>query len=216
MAFVAVPTVARVHGAGDPVARAVAAAGGRELLSRVRAISWTSRNRIVLGGTVVDVLAETRIEPFARWRSDTRLVGEDRTDTRTLMIERDGGFIVQSGAQVPMPGEQARFERQQFGVFAYLLLAQAALATAGPKRLTATHAGFPPIALGLASDGRVAMADYAVPPPGTTNGGMQHFTFSGTVSAQGVRFPRKIAITQAGRDTTTMILDAFSVELMPA
>ena len=192
----------------------MAAAGGRDVLARLRVIAWTGSARVMLGRTPVDLLLETRIEPFVRGRSDTWLASEGRSTARTLMTERDGGFVVHEGAQTPLPAAQARFERQQLGGYAYLLLAPAFVTAAGRGRLNAVQDGYPPMTLQLAGDGRIVAADYAIASP--TQDGVavrQRWLLSGSVTAQGVRFPRTVEIVQDGRPFVRMTIDTFSVEL---
>lgn len=203
--------------AADPVARAIAAAGGHDILSRVRVLSWGGTAHVLLGTTAVDLVTELRIEPFVRSRSVTWLAGQGRSTARTVMVERDSAFLVQDGAQTPMPAARARFERQQLGVYAYLLLAPAFLSAAGPKRLNAVHDGYPPISLTLGPDARIAAADYALAAPDYEDRAVrQHLSFTGTVTAGGVRFPRTTTIVQDGRPFMRMTIADFSVELDPA
>lgn len=197
----------------DPVALAMVAAGGRGLLERVRTLSWSGTSRARIGGLWVDLLIEMRIEPFARARVDSWLASEGRSAMQTVMIERDSAFVVHNGAQTPLPGANALFEAQKLAVFGYLLLAQAQIGANGPERLEARRDGFPPIVLTLARDGRIAAADYALLRGAATV--RQHFRFVGTVSAEGVHFPRVTTITQDGRAQQQMTITDFSVELSP-
>jgi hypothetical protein len=202
---------------GDTLARAFAAAGGRERLARVRAFAWTGTARMMLGAVPVDLQVESRIEPFARARADSWLTSETRDAARTVMIERDGGFVVQNGAQTALPPAQARFERQRLGAFAYLLLAPAFVSVAGRNRLNAAREGYPPIALTLAGDGRIASADYVLtaPEPGAP-AIRQRCSFAGSVRSRGIRFPRITTMLQDGRPSLRLTITDFSVELSPA
>ncbi|TPG54198.1 hypothetical protein [Sphingomonas glacialis] len=205
------------RGGGDPLARAFAAAGGRDRLARVRVVAWSGTAWMMLGKTPVTLQVESRIEPFARARSDSWLISETRDAARTVMIERDSAFLVQGGAQTTLPAAQARFERQRLGAFAYLLLAPAFVSVAGRNRLNAAREGYPPIALTLGRDGQIAAADYVLtaPAPGAPSI-RQHFSFTGSVSAQGVRFPRVTTMLQDGRPSLRLTITDFSVELSPA
>ncbi|WP_426257680.1 hypothetical protein [Sphingomonas sp. DC1600-2] len=201
----------------DPIAHALAAAGGQALLSRVRVIAWSGTARMMIGRTPVDLMVETRIEPFARARSDTWLTSEGRSATQTIMVERDSAFLVHNGAQTSLPQPQAYFERQKLAAYSYLLLAPASLSPNGRRGITAIRDGYPPIALTLAPDGRIASADYTLagPPPNPPLV-HQHLLFAGTVSAQGIRFPRTTTILQNGRPVLRTTISDFSVELDPS
>lgn len=214
MAFAALPAGVAARAARDPVAWAMAAAGGRALLSRVRVLSWSATARVLIGTTAVDLLVEQRIEPFVRGRADTWLADEGRSTARTVMVERDGAFLVHEGAQTTMPPAQALFQRHQLGAYAYLLLAPAFVSAAGPRRLNAGREGFPPIALALGPDGRIASADYAIAAPKQNAAAVrQHLICAGSVSSMGVRYPRAISIVQDGRPFQRMAITDFSVEL---
>ncbi|MEG3175003.1 hypothetical protein U1872_02085 [Sphingomonas sp. RB3P16] len=201
----------------EPVSRALAAAGGRDLLTRVRVLSWSGRARMLLGSVPVELMVETRIEPFARARSDSWLVTEGREAARSVMVERDSAFVVQYGAQTPLPPAQAQFERQRLGAYGYLLLAPAFVSASSAQRLNAVRDGYPPIALTLAADGRIATADYAIAAPDPDAAAVrQHFRFTGSVAAQGVRYPRQISVTENGRESLRLTITDFSVDLTAA
>lgn len=195
----------------------MAAAGGEATLRRVRAISWIGTMRMLLGGVAVDLAVEARIEPFARARFESWLPSDGRGTRRTVMIERDGGFVVHAGAQTALSPEQARFQRQQAGAYGYLLLAPAYVSAASRTRLNASRDGYPPIALTLARDGRIAAADYRIASPDRDGAAVrQRLGCSGTVASGGVRFPRSITVMQNGRPFSRLTITDFSVELDPA
>jgi hypothetical protein len=200
----------------DAVSRAMTAAGGEAVLRRVLAVAWRGTARMMLGKVPVDLNVETRIEPFVRGRSDTWLEREGRSTIRTVMVERDSAFLVHEGAQTALAHDQARFERQQFGAYAYLLLAPAFVSAASATRLNAAREGYPPIALTLARNGRIAAADYRIATPDQEGRSVRHhFTFAGSISSNGVHFPRVITIAQDGRPLSRLTIRDFSVELDP-
>ncbi len=215
IAFSAVPTWAHVP--LDPVERALTAAGGQAQLARVRVVAWSGVARVLIGRTPVDLMVETRIEPFSRARIDTWLPSEGRSTTQTVMIERDSAFLVHNGAQTSLPTPQALFERHRLAVYAYLLLAPASVSATGRHRLSAIRDGFPPITLTLGPDDRIASADYAIV-ASDARGALvrQHLSFAGSVSAQGIHFPRTTSIFQNGRLELRMTITDFSVELDPS
>lgn len=193
------------------------AAGGQAQLARVRVVAWSGVARVMIGQTPVDLMVETRIEPFARARIDTWLPSEGRSATQTVMIERDSAFLVHNGAQTALPRPQALFERHRLAAYAYLLLAPASVSATGPRRLSAIRDGFPPITLTLGPDDRISSADYTiVAASGQPALVRQHLSFAGSVSAQGIHFPRTTTIFQNGRLELRMTISDFSVELDPA
>ena len=215
IATAAYPAAAQLR--SDAVARAMAAAGGEARLRRVRAISWIGTMRMLLGGIAVDLNVEARVEPFARARFETWLPSDGRSTRRTVMIEHDGGFVVHAGAQTALPPAQVRFQRQQAGAYAYLLLAPAFVSAASQTRLNASHDGYPPMTLTLARDGRIASADYRIASPDRDGVSVrQALTLDGSVASDGVRYPRRIIVDQDGRPFSRLTIDEFSAELVPA
>lgn len=173
--------------------------------------------RMLLGRVAVDLAVEARIEPFARARFESWLPSDGRGTRRTVMIERDGGFVVHAGAQTALLPEQARFQRQQAGAYAYLLLAPAYVSAASGTRLNASRDGYPPIALTLARNGRIAAADYRIASPDRDGVAVrQRLGCTGTVASDGVRFPRSITVIQDGRPFSRLTITDFSADLDPA
>lgn len=198
----------------DPVARARAAMGGSDLLARVRAIGWTGTARVITAGRTLELGVETRVEPFIRARSDSWLVEEGRVEKRTMMIEGDTGFLVFKGRQVPMPPMQAAHERQQFGIYGHMLLAGIAIARGNV--IASAKAGYPEALLALGRDGMPAAAAYVVDSPDSGVTIRERFTFSGSVTDQGVRWPQRIAISQNGKPFFALAIDDLTVELSAA
>lgn len=202
-----------VFAAADPVERAMAAMGGRALLQSVRAISWTGTAKILDGKTPQDFGVETRIEPFSRARSQTWPLSEGRAAMRTVMIERDGGFEVVNGAQTPLPPERARYEREQFAAYAYMLLAGTNLTANGRTGVEGQRAGYPPIRFRLAPDGRLTGAEYSAAPSDPAGKPLaEHFAFSGSITATGLKWPRKIMITRDNRLYLSLTIDDLGIE----
>lgn len=173
--------------------------------------------RMLLEGVPVDLAVEARIEPFARARFESWVPSDGRSTRRTVMIERDGGFVVHAGAQTALSPEQARFQRQQAGTYAYLLLAPAFVSAASGTRLNASRDGYPPIVLTLARDGRIAAAEYRIASPDRDGMAVrQRLGFTGTVSSGGVRFPRGMTLVQDGQPVSRLTITDFSAELDPA
>lgn len=188
--------------------------GGSDLLARVRAIGWSGTARTIAAGRTVELGVETRVEPFIRARSDSWLVEEGRIEKRTMMVEGDSGFLVFKGRQVPMPPMQAAHERQQFGIYGHLLLAGIAMARG--NLIASAKAGYPEALLALGRDGMPAAAAYVVDSPDSHTKIRERFTFSGSVTDQGVRWPQRIAITRNGKPFFALAIDDLSVELSAA
>jgi len=198
----------------DPVTRARTAMGGAALLGRITAIGWTGTARVVTAGNMLTLGVETRVEPFVRARSDSWLIDDGRTDKRTLMVEGHDAFIVFQGRQVALPAPQAAHERQQFGIYGHMLLA--GIAIAHGNGIASAKAGYPEALLTLGRNGMLAAADYIVDAPDSGGTIRERFTFSGSVTDQGVRWPQHITITQNGKPFFALTIDDLTLELSPA
>jgi hypothetical protein len=207
----ALPVAARAGGfEADLLDRVIAAAGGRALLSRVKALNWTGSAQVFVGDQTLAISVKTRVEPFVRAKSESALVGKPESG-RMLIIEPDGGFVERVGVRTALPARQTEHERQQYGVYGYLLLALAPAHLAG-DRIVSERPGLPPISFLTEGDYLVA-ADYNVSSPDSDATINQRFIFEGEMPDKGIHWPRTITILQNDKPYFILDLDTFSVEL---
>jgi len=207
-----------MRGRADSIERTKVAMGGSPLLARVRALRWIGTAKTYSQGKAVHIGVETSFEPFRRARADSWILSEGRSQIRTLMLEGDQGFQVSDGRQSSLSPANLLNERQQFGAYGYLVMAGSDWRASGRGTLRGTHKDFPAIDLRCGTDGRIVAADYLVAPPDDSTGIAgksirQHFTFSGTVTDKGLRWPKRIAIAQKGRPFFDLSIDQLWVEL---
>lgn len=196
----------------DPVARAERGLGGRALIDRVRAISWTGTAEVNLPERTLVLGVETRIEPFVRARSTSWIKAEGKATARALVIEPDAGYVLRDGKRQPLPEALLAHERQQYGLYGHLLL-KGRLQASGADLLS-TRDGFAPARLRLSPDGRVVAAEMNVTAPddpGKTIREQVGLDSWGVTS--GLAWPRRLAIRQDGRRYFTLVVDTFAVEL---
>lgn len=175
----------------------------------VRALAWTGRAEVATGKAPLQLDVDTRVEPFVRARSRSWLRGRPET-ARTMVIEPEGGSVERGGTRTALPPAQTVHERQQFGLYGYMLRASDDLAKEARDH-SYREAGFPPIDFHFASAG-LGAADYTIDGP---EGGKiaQRILFEGLVTDQGIRWPRSLTIVQDGKPWFKLVLDRFSVEL---
>ncbi|WP_404333403.1 hypothetical protein AB2M62_10055 [Sphingomonas sp. MMS12-HWE2-04] len=193
----------------DLLDRALRAMGGRAKLARVKALRWTGQAQVMLRDKRLELEIDTRVEPFVRARSRSWLAGKPDT-ARTLIIEPAGGFVERSGERKPLPARQTLHERQQYGLYGYMLLALAPTQVEG-GRLTAQHPGLPPVRFELEGD-YLAVADYTVASPDSDAVIAQRFLFEGEQPDQGVHWPHTITILQNDKPYFILDIESFSVE----
>jgi hypothetical protein len=207
----ALPVAARAGGfEGDLLDRVIAAAGGRALLSRVKALNWTGLAQVFAGDRTLEIEVKTRVEPFVRARSETFLQGKPET-ARTLIIEPDGGFVERAGVRTALPARQTEHERQQYGVYGYLLLALAPTRLVD-GRIVSQRPGLPSISF-LTEGDHLAAADYNVANPDSDATIDQRFLFEGELPDKGVHWPQTITIFQNAKPYFILDLRTFAVEL---
>jgi hypothetical protein len=206
------PVAAKAAGLPDDdlLGRALVAAGGRARLSRVRALRWTGSAEVRTGGKTLHLEVDTRVEPFVRARSRSWLAGQPET-ARTLIIESDGGFVERGGTRAPLPERQTLHERQQYGLYGYMLLALAPTRVEGDG-LVAERPGLPPVHFLLEGD-YLAAADYAVASPDSDATIAQRFILEGEQPDQGIHWPQTITILRDRNPYFILDIETFSVEL---
>lgn len=183
--------------------------GGKDVLSRVKALRWAGTARVESGGRTLEIEVSTRVEPFVRARSETKLVSTG--DSRTLIIEPDGGWIERNGTRTPLPAAQTEHERQQYGLYGYMLLVRAPTRVVG-DHLVAERPGLPPVTLLLEGD-VVMAADYAVASPDGSGTIAQRFLLEGELEDHGIRWPQTITILHNDKPYFMLDVESFAVEL---
>ena len=177
---------------------------------RLRAIGWAGGAEVNADGRTLRLGIDTRVEPFRRARSRSWLLEAGQASARTLVIEPDRGWVERDGKRADLPARQAQHERQQYGIYGYLL--RLAPERRDDGRITAAMPGFPPATLTLDDAGDVAVADYAVDDPEAAGTLAQSFAFSGWRTEAGVRWFRRMTITQAGKPFFTLDIERVTAE----
>jgi hypothetical protein len=211
LALLATPGVAKAGEIteNDLLARVIKAAGGRDLLARVKAIAWAGHAQVHTGEKTLLLDVKTRVEPFVRARSETALSGTAGT-ARTLIIEPDTGYVERDGTRTRLPPRQVEHERQQYAVYGYMLLVHAR-ANVMNGQIVAERPGLPQIRFATKGD-FLAAADYAVVSPEGDATLNERFLFEGELPDKGVHWPKTITILQNDRPYFILDLETFSVE----
>ena len=163
---------------------------------RVEAIAWRGYARVFQGDTVLDLTICTRVEPFRRAGSTSWITNKGKATARTLVIEPTDGWLEQGGRRKPLSPALISHERQQYGLYGYLL--RAANASGRGPMIEMAEPGFPPIRLEMAN-GRVAAADCTVGSPDDGSPLSQHIVFDGALESADPRWFRRMTISQAGQ-----------------
>lgn len=211
----ALPVAAQARGWGeeDVLTRAIAARGGRALLTRVKALNWTGEAKIVVAADrTITVGVKSRVEPFVRSHSEYWQPGQ-ADSTRIMAIEPDTGWVEMGGKRTTLPPAQAEHERQQYAIYGYMLLALAPAEVRNGAIVT-QRAGLPQMRfLSGGETGAIWLGTYVIDSPEGGEKIEEQIIFTGEHIDQGVHWPRTIDITQNQKPFFTLTIDSFSVEL---
>lgn len=209
----ALPWAARSATEDPLLARAMDAMGGAALLRRVRALAWTGVAVVAEGDKQTPFGVDTRVEPFIGGRSLSWVAGQRDTTSRTVIVEPGGAFVERDGARMPLPPAEAEYERHRFGLYGYMLLAQAPAEISGGTTIIARRPGFPLARFDLDADARLEGGYYDVAAPDSgTNIGAQ-LIFQGRIADKGVSWPSTIMINEAGKPFRLLSIEKFAVQL---
>lgn len=192
--------------AGVAVALAQPAAA---LPIRIKAISWRGRARVFQSDTILDLTIDTRIEPFRHARSKSWITSKGEASARTLVIEPTDGWLEQGSQRKSLPPTLIAHERQQYGLYGYLLRATQTWSRQHTVKMT--EPGFPSICIKL-TDGRVTAADYTVSSSENSSPLAQHFVFDGSIDRTDLRWFRHMTVFQAGQRYFELTMSDLIVE----
>lgn len=186
---------------------AIDAAGGETALGAVKELYWTGTAKVTAPDKVVDLNVATLVRPFQNARYTSWLKGEEAKTSRTIQVEQGKGWVINRVTWLPMPAPQAQNENEQMWLYSLMLLAplksgdvtlaDLPAAADGTRVVKATYQG-KAFELAFDANAKLVRASNAVT---DAKGGAdiaQVATFSGEVTSNGVKWPRRISITQNG------------------
>lgn len=188
---------------------AIEAAGGQAALRQVKELGWTGSAVVNAEGKTTELGVATVVRPFTYARSTSWPKDKDATAGRTIQTEFGEAWTVDRVVWTPMPEAQAEHEIQQDALYGVMLLLplkdaaakveETAASPDGARNLHVQHPNAPPMDLRFDASGKLVRAAYSVRDP---KGGAapipQVAEFSGEITSNGVKWPKRIAITQNG------------------
>lgn len=198
---------------------AIEAAGGQAALARVKELAWTGTATVNAEGKTTEIQVDTIVRPFTYGRSTSWAKGE-RKATRTIQAEFGQAWTNERFSWTPVPEAQAVHENQQFALYGAMLLVglkdpgvkvtETAPGKDGTRNLHVEHPSAPPMDLRFDGSGKLIQASDSVRDP---KGGAapipQVITFSGEMTSNGVKWPKRITITQNGQPYFDLELATF-------
>ena len=197
--------------------QAQSAAGGRDVLERVRLLEWEGEAIVHAPEGDLALGMSTIVVPFVTARATGWPIAMGKAAARTMIITPEGGRVERGGVSTPLSPRFAAHERAQFAMYGLMLLkfdsGRAGLRRVARLRdlstLRVDHPYAPKTRLFFESDGRLAEARNVVPGPMDGRPIHQHFYFSQEQMPGPVRWPRTIRIEQDGKPYFELTLKRF-------
>lgn len=201
--------------------RAIEQAGGRDALTRARALTWEGDAIVNAGGRVVQIAGTWMIQP-----PDTAIVATfDATrgpgSSRSLVVAAPRGWVVTGERFEPMAPAMLANERDEFYLYdvirlvplrdAGVRLIPIAPDSLGQAGFRAERAGRPPVDVHVDATGRLAHLRTRVPEPAGGQPVLQDIWLGGIIEASGVRWPRDLRIFLNGEPFFSLTLRALRV-----
>ena len=217
------PSPFAIQGTADDakaiLAKALEASGGLDALKRARVLNWRGRATIYAAGRQIRIEGRWVIEPPDRARVTTWEVDKGEASARRLIVDGDSGLMERDGKSTPMPAEMLANEREQFYLYSVLKLTGllepdvklAAIREKESDGLDIVRSGRPAVKIFFDEAGRPTNMRVMVSDPRTREPVQEDLQFEGVIESEGVRWPRRIRILQAGALFFDLEITEFSV-----
>ena len=188
------------------LAKAIDAAGGQDALKRARALHWRGKATIHAGGREIRVEGRWSVEPPDRASVTTWEVERGEWTARRMIIDGKKGSMERDGRSAPLPPAMLANERDQFYLYSVLQLTPlldsdvklTAISEDGSTGLRVVRPGRPEVSIHFDTAGRPTRLRTSVLDTVTKRQVAEEMQFEGVLESQGVRWPQRIRILQAG------------------
>ncbi|WP_420130497.1 hypothetical protein [Longimicrobium sp.] len=188
--------------------RAITQAGGAEALGRANALLWEGDATVYAGGRTVRIAGTWAVQPPDTAVVATYDVTRGPETTRALVVAAPRGWIARGTELSPMPDAMLANERDEFYLYqvmrlvslrdAEVTLTAVAADSLGQAGFRAERPGRPAVELYFDGSGRLAHLRTTVQDAGGGSPVRQDLWLSGSLQAQGIRWPATIRITMNG------------------
>jgi len=201
--------------------KAIDASGGEAALTRARVLRWTADATVHAGERQIHLSGRWEVEPPDRAVTATWEKDKGEASTRRLIIDASGGWMERNAQRTPMPPAMLAHERDQFYLYSIMRLVplrdpgvrlsvSPASSATGPGLLV-TRDGRPDVQVFFAANGRIARLRTRVTDPSSGRPVVEDLVTTGTIAANGVRWPRAIIITWDGKPYFDMVIKELEV-----
>jgi hypothetical protein len=211
--------VSGTRAGGGTLDAAIEAAGGAAALGKVKELGWTGTAKVTADGKTSEIQLEATVRPFTFARISTWPKGE-RKGVRTIQAEHGSAWVNERFSWIPVPEAQAVNENQQMALYSMMVLAglkdpaakvtESAPARDGTRTLHVEHPKAPPTDLKFDKAGKLVGASNSVrDPAGGPAPVQQTVAFSGEMTSNGVKWPKRITIQRNGQPYMDLELATF-------
>jgi hypothetical protein len=204
-----IPSQPGPEAARNLLSAAIAAAGGAENLARSPALGWHGKASIFIGERTIRIEGEWRTQPPGRAVVETVEIEKGPDSKRMLILNGDRGWIRVGGKDQPMPPAMLMNERDQFYLYYVLRLAPlsdprfrlSAISSDpdGHRGMRVQREGHRDVDVYLDKANRVVRLVTTVHDPQADRDVNEELRLSGSVEADGVKWPARIQISQDGK-----------------
>ncbi len=215
-----IATTTSVSSPSEILDRAIVQAGGRDALTRARALTWEG-DAIVNAGRIVEIAGTWAIQPPDTAVVATFEVSRGPGTVRALVVAAPRGWLVTGDRFEPMSVNMLATERDEFYLYDVMRLVPlrepgvtlTAIApdSLGQSGFRAERSGRPAVDVHVDATGRLAHLRTRVPDPAGGTPVLQDIWLSGTIEASGVRWPRDLRIYLSGQPFFALTLRTLRV-----
>lgn len=196
--------------------RAIKAMGGEPALRRATVLKWRGRAMVHAGESVFRLEGRWIVEPPDRAVVSTWEVDKGESSTRRLVLLGSAGWTERDGTRTPMPAQVLANERVQFYLYSVMRLLPlrepgVRLTATGPRSLRVERDGRPPVEVTFDGDGWIDRLRTQVPDPESGREVEEVITFEGAITAGGVHWPLRLAISREGAPFFDLELTDFGI-----
>jgi hypothetical protein len=192
--------------AGSALDAGITAAGGEAALSKVQELYWTGLAKVTTDGKTEELNTAVVVRPFNFYRVTTWAKGAEPKTSKTIQAEQNKAWDVTRVTWAPMPDAAAKFENEQLALFSTMLLApvkganvtEQPAAADGTRTVKVERQGAQPVEMSFDAAGKLVKASYSGTDAKTGAAVPEVAKFSGEVTSNGVKWPKRISIERNG------------------
>ena len=160
-------------------------------------------------GRTLALHSRTQVElPLLQVRATSWIAEQGEETARTMILAPDGAWLERGGTRSVLPNQLAIHERQQFAIYAWLIVVQQQRRR--PGRLALSAPPYPDIVFEIGADGYPTSAALTVDAPEPDRPRIaERVIFAGRIDSKGIRWPRRFDLAQDSKPYFSLDVDRF-------